>query len=111
MRTFYPEVTLEFEDITKIATGKPYVHGDVISEATNNIFCRHGHTAMAHLHVKFDDHTLNRFIVIVKNVPISFKHEYRRPCLSSLCDVIRDVISMRNNFHAYFAYGLSIYDV
>ena len=24
-RTFYPEVALEFEDITKIATGKPYV--------------------------------------------------------------------------------------
>ena len=25
VRTFYPEVALEFEDITKIATGKPYV--------------------------------------------------------------------------------------
>ena len=24
-------------------------HGDVINEATNNIFWRHGHTAMAHL--------------------------------------------------------------
>ena len=24
-RTFYPEVALEFEDITKMATGKPYV--------------------------------------------------------------------------------------
>ena len=24
-RTFYPEVALEFEDITKISTGKPYV--------------------------------------------------------------------------------------
>ena len=66
---------------------------------------------MTHLHTKFDDHTLNNFRVIAKNVPISFKHEYRRPCLSSLCDVIRDVISMRNIFHAYFAYGLSIYDV
>ena len=41
-----------------------------INEATNNIFCRHGHTAMAHLHIKFDDHTLNLFRVIVKNVPI-----------------------------------------
>ena len=66
---------------------------------------------MAHLHIKFDDHALNRFRVIAKNVPISFKHEYRRPCLSSLCDVIRDVISMRNIFHAYFAYGLSIDDI
>ena len=25
VRTFYPEVALEFEDITKTATGKPYV--------------------------------------------------------------------------------------
>ena len=25
LRTFYSEVALEFEDITKIATGKPYV--------------------------------------------------------------------------------------
>ena len=25
VRTFCPEVALEFEDITKIATGKPYV--------------------------------------------------------------------------------------
>ena len=25
VQTFYPEVALEFEDITKIATGKPYV--------------------------------------------------------------------------------------
>ena len=25
VRTFNPEVALEFEDITKIATGKPYV--------------------------------------------------------------------------------------
>ena len=25
VRIFYPEVALEFEDITKIATGKPYV--------------------------------------------------------------------------------------
>ena len=24
-QTFYPNVALEFEDITKIATGKPYV--------------------------------------------------------------------------------------
>ena len=24
-RTVYPEVALEFEDITKIATGKPYI--------------------------------------------------------------------------------------
>ena len=25
VQTFYPEVALEFEDVTKIATGKPYV--------------------------------------------------------------------------------------
>ena len=25
VRTFYPEVALEFEDVTKIATGKPHV--------------------------------------------------------------------------------------
>ena len=47
--------------------------------------------------------------VIEKNVPMSFKHEYRRPILSPLCDVISDVISMRNIFHAQFAYGLSIF--
>ena len=66
---------------------------------------------MAHLHIKFDDPTLNRFRVIAKNVPISFKHEYRRPCLSSLCDVIRDVISMRNismhNLHMVFPFMMS----
>ena len=106
-RTFYPEVALESEDITKSRTSFMFCtydwlpsldinevtpvenfdsilkNGDAINEATNNIFCRHGHVAMAHLHIKFDDHTLNRFRVIAKNVPISFKHEYRRPTLSS----------------------------
>ena len=33
---------------------------------------------------------------IAENVPISFKHDYRRPTLMSRCDVINDVININN---------------
>ena len=101
--------SLDIIDVTSVQNLDPFLNmvSSSIKE-TNHIVCRHGHTAMAHLHIKFDDHTLNRFRVIAKNVPIPFKHEYRRPSLSSLCDVIRDVISIRNifthNLHMVFPF-------
>ena len=55
-------------------------HGDVINNVINNIFHMHGHTAMAHLHIKFDD----RFRVIKKNMPISLKSDYIKVSLSHL---------------------------
>ena len=53
---------------------------------------------MVHPHIKLSDHTSRRFIVIVKNVVISFKHEYRRLNLMLLCDVSNDVTSMEHTF-------------
>ena len=38
--------------------------------------------------------------IMHENALISFKHEYRRLTLSSRCDVISDVIIMKNFFHA-----------
>ena len=53
---------------------------------------------MVRPHIKLSDHMTKRFIVIVKNAVISFKHEYRRPNSTSRCDVTDDVISVENTF-------------
>ena len=69
---------LNITEVTMVKNFDPFLkkHGDVINKAINNIFYKHAHTAMAHLHIKFNDHNSKRFRVIAKNVPISFKHEY-----------------------------------
>ena len=53
---------------------------------------------MVHPHNKLNDHTSKRFIIIVRNVVISFKHEYRRLNLTLRCDVTDDVISFKYTF-------------
>ena len=64
-----------------------------------------------HLHAQFNDHIIQCFRVIAKNVTISIKHDYRRPTLSSRCDVIGDVIIMEfifvDNLHTVFLYMMS----
>ena len=48
---------------------------------------------------------------IAENVTISFKHEYRRPTLTSRCDVISDVINIKNNIWGVILDALSISNV
>ena len=47
------------------------------------------------MHSKFNDDIFARFLVIMKNVAISFIKEYRGPTLWPHCDVIDDVIIMK----------------
>ena len=47
---------------------------------------------------KFSDDYLKTTTCIAENVTISFKHEYRRPTLTSRCDVISDVINIKSTF-------------
>ena len=49
---------------------------------------------MIHIHRKFNDDICARFLVIMKNVVISFIKEYRGP-LRPPCDVIDYVIIMK----------------
>ena len=46
-------------------------------------------------HKKFSYDIFARFLVIMKNVAISFTKEYRGPTLKPPCDVIDDVITMK----------------
>ena len=48
---------------------------------------------------KFNDNIFARFLVIMKNIVISFIKEYRGPNSRPPCDVIDDVI-MKNTFFA-----------
>ena len=50
-------------------------------------------------------------IGIMENVTISFKHEYRRPNLTSRCDVMSDVNSANNTFSVRICDHLFISDV
>ena len=49
---------------------------------------------------KFGDDWSETATCIAGNVTISFKHEYRRHTLTSLCDVISDVMNIKNTFYA-----------
>ena len=55
---------------------------------------------MIHMHRKFNDAIFARFLVIMKNVVISYIKEYRGPTLRPPCDVIDDVIIMKILFLA-----------
>ena len=48
---------------------------------------------------------------IAENVPISFKHEYRGPILTSRCDVMNDVNNIKSTFSGIINDDLSISDV
>ena len=53
------------------------------------------HKLMIPMHRKFNDDIFARFLVIMKNVVISFIKEYRGPTLRPPCDAIDDVIIMK----------------
>ena len=53
-----------------------FKHGDVINDDFLTIVYRHGHVSTIRLYVKFSNHISYYSRVIVKNVPISFKHEF-----------------------------------
>ena len=60
------------------------------------------HNLMIHMHRKFNDDIFARYLVIMKNVIISFIKEYRGTTLRPPCDVIDDVIIMKILFLALF---------
>ena len=66
---------------------------------------------MVHRHIKLNDHTSKRFIVIVKIVVISFKHEYTRLDLTLRCVVTDGVTSDKNTFSVINCNDLLGYDV
>ena len=56
------------------------------------------HNFIMSMHRKFNDDIFACFLVIMKNAVISFIKEYREPTLRRPCDVIDDVIVMKNIF-------------
>ena len=56
------------------------------------------HNVMILTHMKFNGDIFARFLVIMKNVVISFIKEYRGLTLRLPCDVIDDVIIMKKLF-------------
>ena len=64
-----------------------------------------------HIWTKLSDDWLKTATCILENVTISFKHEYRRPILTSRCDVISDLINIKNTFCGMISDDLSISDV
>ena len=61
-----------------------------------------------HTWTKLSDDWLKTATCISENVTISFKHEYRRPTLTSNCDVISDVINIKNTSGGILSDELSI---
>ena len=61
-----------------------------------------------HMWSRFSDDWLKPRTYIAENVTISFKHEYRRPTLTSRCDVVSDVINIKINFSGIISDDLSI---
>ena len=76
--------------------------GDVINDVMNMYLHNCSHNLTIPLHRKFCDDIFACFLVITKNVVISFIKEYRGPTLRSPCDVIDDVIIMKILFLAKF---------
>ena len=79
-----------------------FVTGDVINDVINIYLNNCSHNLMILTHRKFDDDIFARFLVIMKNIVISFIKEYRWPTLRSPCDVIDDVIITKILFMALF---------
>ena len=69
--------------------------GDVINDVMNIHLYNCSHNLMIHMHRKFNDAIFARFLVIMKNVVISYIKEYRGPTWRPPCDVIDDVIIMK----------------
>ena len=64
-----------------------------------------------HIWTKFSDDWQKTATCISENVTISFKHEHRRPTLTSRCDVISDLINIKNTLFGTISDDLSISDV
>ena len=64
-----------------------------------------------HIWTKIGDDWSKTANFITENVTISFKHEYRRPTLTSRCDVISDVINIKSTFFRLISDGLYISNV
>ena len=64
-----------------------------------------------HMWTKFGDDWSKTATCIMENVTISFKDEYRRPTLTSRCDVISNVINIKSPFWGLILDGLSIDNV
>ena len=64
-----------------------------------------------HIWTKLSDDWLKTATCISENVTISFKHEYRRPILTSRWDVISDLINIKNALLGTISDDLSISDV
>ena len=123
LQTFLPEVIPEFEYTRKIAIcisdilsfwstlylkhWRRYINfkmwstlwrGDVINDVMNMYLYKCSHNLMILTHRKFNDDIFARFLVITKNIVISFIKEYRGPTLRLPCEVIDDVIIMEKFF-------------
>ena len=73
-------------------------YGDVINDVMNMYSHKLSHNLMILMQRKFNDDIFARFLVIIKNVAILFKKEYIGPNSRPPCDVIDDVIIMKNTF-------------
>ena len=60
---------------------------------------------------KYSDDGLKTATCITESVTILFKHEYRRHTLTTRCDVISNVINIKNTFSGIIFNDLSISDV
>ena len=85
--------------------------GDVTKDVMNIYLYNYSHNLMIHMHRQFNDGILARFLVIMKNVVISFIKEYRGPILRPPCDVIDDVIIMKILFFCIILDDLFISEV
>ena len=63
------------------------------------------------MEVKYEEDWSETTSYIAGNMTISFKHEYRRPSLTSRCDVISDVININTTFSGTICNDFSISDV
>ena len=70
-------------------------HGEAIDDVK-----RIKNTFALHMWTKFGDDWSGTATYIAGNVTILFKHEYRRHTLTSNCDVISDVMDIKNTFYA-----------
>ena len=73
--------------------------GDGINDVMNTHLYEYIHNLMIPMHRKFNGDIVARFLVIMKNVVISFIKEYRGPIFRPPCDVIDDVFIMKNTFY------------
>ena len=77
----------------------------------NTRLYKFSHNLLIPIHRKFNDDIFARFLVIMNNFVISFIKEYRGPTFRPPCDVIGDVIIMKNTFYGIIWDNLFISEV